>query len=541
VHVFESLLALLLAATLLSIFARRYGVPYPTLLALGGALLAFVPGAPRLDLPPDLTLALFVAPVLLDAAYDASLRDLRRNWIPVSSLVLVAVGLTTVAVAFTARWLFPEMPWAAAVALGALLAPPDAVAALAVLRQVEPPHRMRVILEGESLLNDASALLIYRLAVGAVAAGGFSLKDAAPAFALVFAGSVLVGWLAAFPARRLTGMIEDAPSSVILQFVMTFALWLLAERLELSGVVTLVVFGLTLARRTSSPMPARLRIPSFAIWETATVVLNVLAFTLVGLQLGPIWTALGPAERWHDLLAAVAILGVVIVVRIAWVFTHHYADAIARRVFSRGSPRQQDAPSAREALAVGWSGMRGIVTLAAALAVPAGFPERDAIQLTAFVVVLGTLVLQGLTLRPLLRLLALPKDDVVETELRLARKAVLKAAMGTLDGNTSAEAERLRQDYTEDLGQARLSDAPHPAPGASLRRRALVASRASARGSSQRRDHRRRGLPSHRGGPGLAGAQPEPRGQLSLERRAASLISRRHRFSQITPANRRAF
>src|SRR4051794_4587135 len=148
-HVFESLLALLLAATVLSAFARRFGVPYPTLLALGGALLAFVPGAPLLDLPPELILALFVAPVLLDAAYDASLRDLRRNWIPVSSLVLVAVILPTVAVAVAARALFSDMPWAAAVALGAMLAPPDAVAALAVLRQVDPPHRMRVILEGE--------------------------------------------------------------------------------------------------------------------------------------------------------------------------------------------------------------------------------------------------------------------------------------------------------------------------------------------------------------------------------------------------------
>src|SRR4051812_31787064 len=180
-HAFEAILALLLGATILSSFARRVGVPYPALLAVGGALLAFVPGAPQFELPPDLILALFVAPVLLDAAYDASLRDLRRNWVPVSSLVLVAVGLTTAAVAVAARWLFPEMPWAAAVALGALLAPPDAVAALAVLRQVEPPHRMRVILEGERLLNDAAALLIYPLAGGAAAAGGFKVPAAVAA------------------------------------------------------------------------------------------------------------------------------------------------------------------------------------------------------------------------------------------------------------------------------------------------------------------------------------------------------------------------
>src|SRR5215212_679567 len=249
-HVFETILGLLLGATVLSSFARRINIPYPTLLALGGVLNALIPGAPRLDLPPDLILALFVAPVLLDAAYDASLRDLRHNWLAVSSLVLVAVALTTVAVAFTARQLLPDIPWAAAVALGALLAPPDAVAALAVMRQVDPPHRIRKVLESESLLNDASALLIYRLAVGAMAAGYFNVAEAIPTFALVVLGSVLVGWLLAYPLGMLIEHIDDAPRGVIFQFVITFGVWLLAERLGLSGVVTIVVFGLTAARRT---------------------------------------------------------------------------------------------------------------------------------------------------------------------------------------------------------------------------------------------------------------------------------------------------
>jgi len=287
-EIFETVLALLAAATVLSSLARWLRVPYPTLLAVGGALLAFAPGGPRLELPPDLILALFVAPVLMDAAYDASLRDLRRNWAAVSSLALLAVALTTAAVAVTARLVVPDLPWPAAVALGALVAPPDAVAALAVLRQVSPPHRVRTILEGESLLNDASALLIYRLAVGAVAAGGFHLSSAAPAFALVFAGSVAAGWLFARVIGVLSRRFHDAPSSVIFQFVTTFAMWLVAERLGLSGVVTVVVAGLTIARGNISPIAARLRVPSFAIWETATVVLNVLAFTLIGLQLRPI-------------------------------------------------------------------------------------------------------------------------------------------------------------------------------------------------------------------------------------------------------------
>src|SRR3954463_7094352 len=181
-HELEQILAIFVAAVLLAGAARRAGAPYPAFLAVGGALLAFVPGAPSITLPPDLVLALFVAPVLLDAAYDASQRDLLDNWPALVSLVVVAVGLTPAAVAVVAHALVPAMPWAAAVALGAIVAPPDAVAATAVLRPLRPPQRLLTILEGESLLNDASALLIYRVAVGAVAAGGFSAADVAPAF-----------------------------------------------------------------------------------------------------------------------------------------------------------------------------------------------------------------------------------------------------------------------------------------------------------------------------------------------------------------------
>src|SRR6202158_3143961 len=194
----EQLLGLFVVAVILAAGARRVGAPYPVFLALGGALLAFLPGAPSFSVAPELALALFVAPVLLDAAYDASLRDLRDNWSPVTGLVVFAVGLTTAAVAVVAHTLIPTMPWAAAIALGAVVAPPDAVAATAVLRQLRPPHRLLTILEGESLLNDASALLIYRLAVGAVAANGFSITTVAPTFLFVVAGSVVAG-----PALRL--------------------------------------------------------------------------------------------------------------------------------------------------------------------------------------------------------------------------------------------------------------------------------------------------------------------------------------------------
>jgi CPA1 family monovalent cation:H+ antiporter len=168
--------------------ARRVGAPYPVFLALGGAALAMLPLGASFTLPPELALALFVAPVLLDAAYDASLRDLKDNWGPVAGLVVCAVGLTTAAVAIVVRAVIPSMPWAPAIALGAIVAPPDAVAATAVLRPLRPPQRLLTILEGESLLNDATALLIYRLAVGAVAAGTFSVGEVAPTFLLAVAG-----------------------------------------------------------------------------------------------------------------------------------------------------------------------------------------------------------------------------------------------------------------------------------------------------------------------------------------------------------------
>ena len=220
---FETLVGLLLAAALLAAVARRVGAPYPAFLALGGAVLAFLPGVPVFTIQPELALALFVAPVLVDAAYDASPRDLKDQWVPVASLVIVSVALTTIAVAGVARALVPAIPWAAAIALGAIVAPPDAAAAIAVLRQLRPPHRILTILEGESLLNDASALLIYRVAVGAVGANAFSLGTVAPTFLLAVAGSIVVGPALGWLYLRMTRNVQDVPTAIILQFIARLA------------------------------------------------------------------------------------------------------------------------------------------------------------------------------------------------------------------------------------------------------------------------------------------------------------------------------
>jgi monovalent cation/hydrogen antiporter len=390
--------------------------------------------------------------VLLDAAYDASPRDLRDNWAPVTGLVVVAVGLTTIAVAVVARALMPAMPWAPAIALGAIVAPPDAAAATAVLRQLRPPHRILTILEGESLLNDASALLIYRLAVGAVVAGGFSIGAVAPTFLFAVVGSVIVGPALGWLMLRVSERVRDVPTAVILQFVSTFGVWILADRVGLSGVLTMVCYAITVARTAPERIPARIRIPSYAVWETVVFLLNVLAFIFIGLQLRPIVESLEPSARGRYFAIAAAVLVTVIVVRMAWQMSFNAVIRWRERQFGFHPPRPMLRPSVGSGLVISWAGMRGIVSLAAALALPGGFPFRDLIVLTAFSVVLGTLVLQGLTLGPLLRALELRDDDPVGHEVAAARERALGAGLALLDGDRSPVADAVRQEFIAHLG-----------------------------------------------------------------------------------------
>jgi CPA1 family monovalent cation:H+ antiporter len=451
----EQLLVLFVAAVILAALARRVGAPYPVFLALGGALLAFLPGAPSFTVPPELALALFVAPVLLDAAYDTSLRDLRDNWAPVTGLVIFAVGFTTAVVAVVAHTLIPTMPWAAAIALGAIVAPPDAVAATAVLRQLRPPHRLLTILEGESLLNDASALLIYRLAVGAAAASSFSIAEVAPAFLLAVAGSVVVGPALGWLVLKILDRVQHVPTSIILQFVTTFAVWILAEHLGLSGVLTTVCYAIALARTAPERMPAQMRIPSYAVWDTVIFTLNILAFLFIGLQIRPILESLEAADRGPYFAVAAAVLLTVIIVRFAW---HMPFNAVVRwRDRKRGfhPPRPMLRPTIGSGLIISWAGMRGIVSLAAAMALPTGFPYRDLIVLTAFSVVLGTLAIQGLTLKPLLRALDLHDEDPVGRELTVARERALHAALASFASDRSPVAELVRHDFTARLANER--------------------------------------------------------------------------------------
>ncbi len=475
-HAFESLILLLLAAVVLAAAARRVGAPYPAFLALGGAVLAFVPGAPMFVLEPNLALALFVAPVLLDAAFDSSPRDLRDNWPSLTGLVVVAVVLTTIAVAWVTHTLVPAMPWAAAITLGAVVAPPDAAAATAVLRQVNPPHRIMTILEGESLLNDATALLIYRLSVGATLAASFSIADVAPTFLLGVIGSIIVGPALAIGFTRVMERVEDVPSATILQFIGTFGVWILAETIGLSGVLTVVCFAITAARYAPAMTPARIRVPSYAVWETAVFVLNVLAFVFIGLQIRPILESLEPAVRTRYGLVALAVLITVMVIRIVWVMSYNAVIRWRVRRFGFHPPRPMLPPTVRGGLIISWCGMRGVVSLAAAMALPPEFPYRDLIVLTAFSIVVGTLVVQGLTLRPMLQWLDLRDDDPVGREVDRARERAVEAAVRALDGESTQTADLLRQKYAALLRRSGRSPATATQDD-DLHRRALAAAR----------------------------------------------------------------
>jgi len=376
---------------------------------------------------------------------------MRDNWISIGALAVLVVAATVAAVAVVAHAMVPALPWAAAVALGAVVAPPDASAATAVLRQLRPPHRLLVILEGESLWNDATALLAYRAAVGVAAGDALSGWNITAAALVAAGGGGLLGWVLARLWLRLPWRRAEIPVAVLAQFLGTFAVWLLADRLGVSAIITVVVYAMTLARGAPSRVGARHRIASYAVWEVAVFVLNVLAFVLIGLQLKAIAGRLDSGLGFFAGVAA-AVCVTVIVVRMAWVTAQVAVVRWRARRFrprpAAASRRRLRAPTMGHGIIAGWCGMRGIVTLATALALPTDFPHRDLIVFCAFAVVLATLALQGLTLRPLMQRLRLPADNSVAEEIRLARAATARGAMQALEPyGASASAVLLQREY----------------------------------------------------------------------------------------------
>ena len=450
---FESLLALLFVSILLLKISGHIGAPYPTMLAFAGACVAALPWVPEIDLQPRLALALFIAPALLDAAYDLPPRELRRDWLPLTWLALVAVVLTTAAVAVVG-WSWAGMPIAAAIALGAIVAPPDAAAATAVLTKFPLPRRTMAILKGESLLNDATALLIFTAAVAIATWEETSVVDMIPALLVAAPGGVVLGLAFAKLYFMLKHWLGQTLTARVSEFVVTFGTWVIAEHLHVSPILAVVAFAMSAAHYGPERQTARDRVHSYAIWEVVVFVLNVLAFLLMGLQARTILARLDNSRIWEFIGFGVTVLGVVIAVRIAWVMF----GTLFPRLYQRGDA--SPSTSTREALLISWCGMRGLVTLATAFALPLTFPHRDVIVLTAFIVVLGTLMLQGLTVGLLIRLLRLEPDTSLEREISKARGAMVDAAIERLRDETSDAAVAVRAEYEAMRAVARDRENP---------------------------------------------------------------------------------
>jgi len=436
---FESLLALLFVSILLNL-SGRVGVPYPTMLAFAGACVAALPWVPQIDMQPRLALTLFIAPALLDAAYDLPPRELRRDWLPLTWLALIAVILTTGAVAWVG-WAWAGMPIAAAVAMGAIVAPPDAAAATAVLTKFPLPRRTMAILQGESLLNDATALLIFTAAVAIATWEETSVAGMTPTLLIAAPGGVVIGLAFARMYFLLKSWLGQTLTARVSEFVVTFGTWIIAEHLHVSPILAVVAFAMTAAHYGPERQTARDRVHSYAIWELVVFVLNVLAFLLMGLQARTILSRLNRTTLSEAIWFAGTILVVVIVVRIVWVMIGTLMPPLFSR---RGVP---SSTTTREAVLIAWCGMRGLVTLATAFALPSGFPQRDLIVLSAFIVVLGSLILQGLTVGLLIKVLRLEPDNSLEVEVSKARKKMVDAALSSLRGRTGDAAIAVRAEY----------------------------------------------------------------------------------------------
>ncbi len=440
---FESLVALLLLAVVLLQVARRTPIPYPTMLAAAGVIVALVPGAPSIALEGHTALALFIAPVLLDAAFDFPLAAIRRLWRPLVALAIVAVLLTTAVVAWIG-WAFAGLPIAAAVALGAIVAPPDAAAATTVLQSASLPRRTAQVLTGESLLNDASALLLFGAAVAVQSHGGID-GGVAVRLGLAVPGGVALGLFLGWAMGHVLPFTRGSFGGNLFEFVNTFLAWIIAERLGLSAVLCVVTMAMYVANSPRVEITARNRVQSFAVWGVAVFVLNVVAFLLMGMQARQIVAGMSPERLREAVGFAGLVVLAVIATRMAWVLLY---NLLARRfAVLRGGVKPS---TLAQGIVVGWCGMRGLVTLATAFALPGDFPQRDLIVLTAFAVVLATLVLQGLTLSPLIRWLGLAGAHDPEAELAKARRALAEAALARLGGETGRVADEVRRHFEVD-------------------------------------------------------------------------------------------
>jgi Na+/H+ antiporter len=431
VDILVAILATLVAIAVLYELSRRLGVPYPTLFVLGGLLLAAIPGLPlpRIEFEPDLVLLLFLPPLLFIAATRTPIRELRANRVPIIRLAFGLTLFTMVAVAIFAQSLIPALGWAAAFTLGAIISPTDAVAATSVFRRLGLPRVAITLVEGESLFNDAVALVAYRAGVLAVASGTFLLVDAAATFAVAAVGGIvvglIVGWVSAFVLRKL-----DSPTvEVILSLVIPFAAYLPADYIGLSGVLAAVTAGLIVGSQLGKILGAQSRVLWLSTWKMVDFVLTGFLFVLVGLELPSVIEGLAGRDAGQLLTVTAIISLVVVVARFIWVYSASRLPNSPARIIARTNSRL----AGRLVFVVSWSGLRGAVSLAAALALPIDFPERNLILLVTFGVILVTLVGQGLTMPIVVRWAGWDGVELEGDEGAQARKAAYEAGLREID------------------------------------------------------------------------------------------------------------
>ena len=452
-------LGLLIAVVVVATVADRLRIAYPILLVIAGLVVAVLPVAHRVALQPDLILLVFLPPLIYDASLDTSARELRTHWRPIMLLAvgLVLATMTLVAVVF--HELVPQSTWGEAFALGAIVSPPDSVAATQIAGKLGLPRRLVTILGGEGLMNDATALTAYQLALASVATT-LTVTDVAARFLFAVTAGVAIGSAVGWAGSRLLRLVETPVIENTVLLILPFAAYLPADKLDASGVLAVVAAGLYFGRYGTRSLTAPARLQQRQIWELVVFLLTGLSFLLVGLELRPVLETLTARSSGSLVVESLAVVGAVVVLRMVWMFG---ATALpgGRHLFSAN----QQAPSTwRETTVVGWAGMRGAISLAAALALPTSFAERDLVLFLTFTVIVATLVGQGLTLPPLIRRLSLVTRDNQDRVLAIgARRRLVVLALARIDD--LAVAEGTPPEVTERCGSATSRSSPTSTAG----------------------------------------------------------------------------
>jgi CPA1 family monovalent cation:H+ antiporter len=457
--VLQIVLFLMLCAVALGWVARHFKFPYPIALVVGGGLLGFVPRLPQPQFDPQFTLVLVLPPILYQAALLTSWREFKANIRPIGLLAIGLVIATTLAVGATLKLLAPDIPWAAAFVLGAIVSPPDAVAATAILSRLNIPRHVVTVLEGESLVNDATGLVIYKFAVAAVLTGVFSIWQASLELAGVAIGGIAIGFLMGQFFVIVHKYLGDAFIEVLTTLAVPYVAYIVAESLHLSGVLAVVAAGIVRGRYAPEIVSAEMRIIARSVWNLLVFLLNSLVFILIGWQLSAIMARLTDYTVAQLFFYGTFVSAVAIVVRFVWIYPAIYLPLVFRAARGQAVLPPQEG----EVFIMSWCGMRGIVSLAAALALPQAledaspFPERDLIIFLTFVVIAVTLVIQGLSLKPLIRRLQVGRDWSIQEEQQRAKMALGKAAIAAIDsvvaqdGISNDLAERIRAEFAEQI------------------------------------------------------------------------------------------